>query len=31
MEHADRKFLEEIKQIMDNYVEYLASMGLELD
>ena len=31
MEHADSKFLEEIKQIMNDYVEYLYSMGLEQD
>ena len=31
MEHASRQFLEEVKQMMDDYVEYLASMGLELD
>ena len=31
MGHADRRFLEEVKQIMNDYVEYLASMGLEID
>lgn len=31
MEHASRQFLEEVKQMMNDYVEYLASMGLGLD
>ena len=31
MEHTNREFLDEIKKMMDDYVEYLASMGLETD
>ena len=31
MEHADKKFLDEVKQIMDDYMEYLYSLGLEQD
>ena len=31
MEHADPDFLEGIFKMLDKYVEYLASMGLELD
>ena len=31
MEHADKKFLDEVKQTLDDYIEYLYSMGLEED
>ena len=27
MEYPNEQFLNEVKQMMDNYVEYLASMG----
>ncbi len=28
---TNKKFLEEIKQILDEHMEYLYSMGLEID
>lgn len=31
MEYADTEFLEEIKKFVNDYVEFLASQGLELD
>ena len=31
MEYASKEFLEEIFKMVNNYVEFLASQGLELD
>ncbi len=31
MEYASKEFLEEIFKTVNNYVEFLASQGLELD
>ena len=31
MEHVEKSFLDEVKAILDDYVSYLASMGLTID
>lgn len=31
MEYADKEFLEEIFKTVNNYMEFLASQGLEMD